>query len=124
MGLYGTAIGALLVVWPREVLAVFTSDSAVLDTGATYTRIIGLCQGLMAVEIVLAHAFAGAGDTIPPMLISVPLNVVRVPLVFAIIDVFDGGILAIGWLLSITAALRGVVAIAWFSRGRWKDRKL
>lgn len=124
MGLYGTVVGALLVFWPREVLAVFTSDPAVLDTGATYTRIIGLCQGLMAVEIVLAHAFAGAGDTVPPMLISVPLNVVRVPLVFVIIYAFDGGILALGWLLSITAALRGVVAAAWFSRGRWKDKKL
>lgn len=124
MGLYGSAVGALLVLWPREVLAVFTSDPAVLETGATYTRIIGLCQGLMAVEIVLAHAFAGAGDTVPPMLISVPLNVVRVPLVLAIIEVFDGGILAIGWLLSTTAALRGVVAAVWFARGRWKDRKL
>ena len=124
MGLYGTIVGAVLVVWPREVLALFTSDAAVLDTGATYTRIIGLCQGLMAVEIVLAHAFAGAGDTLPPMLISVPLNLVRVPLVFVILERFDGGILAIGWLLSITAALRGVLAAAWFARGKWKDRKL
>jgi Na+-driven multidrug efflux pump len=36
----------------------------------------------------------------------------------------DGGIVAIGWLLSITAALRGVLAAAWFSRGRWKTRAL
>ncbi len=124
MGVYGTVVGAVLVVWPREVLALFTSDPAVLDTGATYTRIIGLCQGLMAVELVLSQAFAGAGDTVPPMLISVPLNVVRVSLVYVIIDAVGGGILAIGWLLSITAALRGVLAAAWFARGRWKERKL
>ena len=58
------------------------------------------------------------------MLISLPLNVARVPLVYAMIYVFDGGILAIGWLLSITAAMRGVIAAAWFARGRWKDKKL
>ena len=79
MGLYGTVVGTVLVAWPREVLALFTADAAILDTGATYTRIIGLCQGLMAVELVLGHAFAGAGDTLPPMLISVPLNVSACP---------------------------------------------
>jgi putative MATE family efflux protein len=124
MGVYGSVVGAVLVLWPREVLALFTSDADVLTTGATYTRVIGLCQGLMAVEIVLGHAFAGAGDTVPPMLISVPLNAARVPLVFWIVYMLDGGIVAIGWLLSITAALRGVLAAAWFSRGRWKTRAL
>lgn len=124
MGVYGTVVGTILVVWPREVLAAFTSDNAVLTTGATYTRIIGLCQGLMAVEIVLGHAFAGAGDTLPPMLISVPLNAVRVPLVYWMIYALDGGILAVGWLLSITAALRGLLAAVWFARGRWKRKVL
>jgi putative MATE family efflux protein len=124
MGAYGMLVGVVLVLWPREVLAVFTSDPGVLETGATYTRILGLCQGLMAIEIVLEHAFVGAGDTLPPMLISVPINVLRVPLVFALVYGFGAGIVSIAWLLSITAALRGVLAAAWFSRGRWKEKKL
>jgi putative MATE family efflux protein len=124
MGLYGLAMGCLLVAWPRQVLGLFTSDAAVLEAGAAYTRIIGLCQGLMAVEIVLDHAFAGAGDTLPPMLISVPVNLLRVPLVLWIAGGLGAGILGIGWLLSITAALRGVLAAAWFARGGWRERGL
>ena len=38
-----------------------TDDPKVLTTGVHYVRIIGICQGLMAVEIVLERAFAGAG---------------------------------------------------------------
>ncbi len=124
MGLYGTIVGAALMVWPRQVLALFTADEGVLATGTTYTRILGLCHGLMAVEIVLENAFAGAGDTLPPLLISVPINVLRVPLVLWLVYGLDAGILGIGWLLSITASLRGVIAILWFRRGRWKEKRL
>jgi len=124
MGLYGLVVGGLLVVGPGAVLGLFTADPAVLDVGATYVRIIGLCQGLMAVEIVLGQAFAGAGDTLPPMLISVPVNLLRVPLVIWIVRELDAGILGVGWLLSLTAALRGIAAAVWFARGRWREKKL
>jgi len=124
MGIYGTVVGAALLVWPRQVLALFTSDPEVLDVGTTYTRILGLCHGLMAVEIVMENAFAGAGDTLPPMLISVPINVLRAPLVLWLVHVAGAGILAIAWLLSITACLRGIIAMLWFRRGGWMHKTL
>jgi putative MATE family efflux protein len=124
MGIYGLIVGGCLILWPRAVLGLFTSDPAVLELGATYTRIIGSCQGLMAAEIVLGQAFAGAGDTLPPMLISVPVNLLRIPLVFWIVRRLDGGIVGIGWLLAMTAAFRGVASMVWFARGTWKEKKL
>ena len=124
MGIYGTVVGTALIVWPRQVLALFTTDAAVLDLGTTYTRVLGLCHGLMAVEIVLENSFAGAGDTLPPLLISVPINVLRVPIVLWLVHVAGAGIIGIGWLLSITACLRGILAMLWFRRGGWARQRL
>ncbi len=121
---YGTFVGAVLIAWPQQVLGLFTADAAVLEVGTTYTRILGLCHGLMAVEIVIENAFAGAGDTLPPMLISVPINLLRVPIVLFLVYQLEVGILGIGWLLSITAGFRGVIAMIWFRRGGWKNKRL
>ena len=121
---YGSIVGGLMIFLPRQFLHVFTDDPQVLQVGSQYVRILGLCQGLMAAEIVLERAFAGAGDTLPPMLISVPINVLRIPLVWWLVLPMDGGILAIGILLSATSGLRGILSVAWFARGGWKHRRL
>jgi Na+-driven multidrug efflux pump len=78
----------------------------------------------MGVEIVLERAFAGAGDPLPPMLISVPINVLRIPVVLWVVLPLGGGILSIGILLSATSGLRGLLSAWWFSRGHWKHRQL
>ncbi len=123
MTAYAFVTGALLVIWPRAILRLFTSDPAVLELGAPYLRILGYAQPLMAVEIVLEHAFSGAGDTVPPMLVSVPMNALRVPLLFWVVH-RGGGLLQMGWVLAITCMARGVLAAFWFRRGGWKHRTL
>lgn len=123
MAVYSCVTGAVLVFWPEAVLRCFTADPAVIDTGAPYLRVLGYAQPLMAVEIVLEHAFSGAGDTVPPMLISVPLNALRIPLLLWVVHT-GGGLLAIGWVLATTCMARGILAAYWFRRGRWKERAL
>ena len=124
MGLYGLVLGAFLVIWPRRALGLFTSETAVFDMGADYVRVLGFCQAFMAVEIVFENAFAGAGDTLPPMLISVPMNILRVPLVLWAVRGQGAGLLGIAWILSTTGMLRGIIAAVWFHRGDWKRRGL
>jgi Na+-driven multidrug efflux pump len=124
MGLYSLAAGALLIFWPRQVLALFTSDPQVLEMGAPYVRILGYAQPLMSLEIVIEHAFSGAGNTVPPMIISVPVNALRIPLILWVVHELHAGLLGIAWVLAITCMLRGVLAAAWFRRGGWKRRRL
>jgi putative MATE family efflux protein len=124
MMVYGSLVGVLMVFFPRQLLHVFTDDPRVLEVGAQYVRILGICQGLMGVEIVLERAFAGAGDPLPPMLVSVPINVLRIPVVLWVVLPLEGGIIGVGILLSATSGLRGLLSAWWFSRGRWKQRQL
>jgi len=124
MGLYGLVLGSVLVIWPRAVLGIFTSDPQIIEQGAPYLRLLGYAQPLMAIEIVFEHAFAGAGNTLPPMLISVPMNSLRIPLLLWVVFELHAGLLGIGWVLSLTCIVRGALAALWFRRGGWKRRRL
>jgi Na+-driven multidrug efflux pump len=124
MSLFACVTGAVLVFLPRQILGLFTTDPAVLDLGAPYVRILGYAQPLMAVEIVLEHAFSGAGDTVPPMLISVPMNSLRIPLILWVVYELHAGLIGIAIVLAVTCMLRGVLAMVWFGRGQWKYRRL
>jgi MATE family, multidrug efflux pump len=124
MGLYGLVIGAVLVLWPRQILEIFTNDPRVIEQGPSYLRILGYAQPLMALEIVFENAFSGAGDTVPPMVISVPSNVLRIPLIWWVVYDLHAGLIGIGWVLAITCMVRGVLAALWFRRGAWKRRQL
>ncbi len=65
---------------PAYIISIFISDSEVVRIGSNYLKIIAIAEIFMGIESVLEGAFGGAGDTIPPTVISVPLNIARIPL--------------------------------------------
>jgi len=65
-------VSAWLVSW-------FTTDPATLLEGGAYLRLAGLAAVFMAIEIVYEGAFAGAGDTLPAMAITLPVTAARIP---------------------------------------------
>jgi Na+-driven multidrug efflux pump len=87
-----------------------------------YWRIVALSLVPQAFEIVIDGAFAGAGMTLPPMLVSITTTAARVPLAWWAAFGLGLGVEGIWWAISLTAALRGVVIALWFSRGRWKTQ--
>ena len=115
-------LGMLLV--PDLLVRPFTADPEVLRLAGPYLRIIGLSQLFMAIEIVYASAFAGAGDTLPPMLVELPISASRVPLAWLAAFRLGLGLPGVSWVLTITCALRGVWIALWFRTGRWQRRRL
>jgi Na+-driven multidrug efflux pump len=96
--------------------------AAARQHAASYFRIVAICLGPQAIELVIDGAFGGAGLTVPPMVISTIFSLLRIPL--AIVAAFPLGLGADGiWAaIALTALLRGVVAGLWFARGTWKTR--
>jgi putative MATE family efflux protein len=117
-------IGALFVLIPEPIAAIFTSDPEVHKIAVDYLFILGLSQTAMAVEIVLEASFAGAGDTIPPMLVMIPGSLARIPLAYYLALDLGWGINGVWWTLTFTAAAKAAMLAFWFSLGRWKTRKL
>lgn len=103
---------------PGVFLSVFAQDAATIAYGTEYLRIVAVCFVFLNLEVVLAHAFVGAGDTLPPMLVDVPLTALRIPLAWWLGGLW--GVQGIWWTISLTAVARGVGMALWFSRGRWQ----
>ena len=123
MGLIGLAVSAIMLAVPAALLRPFTADPEALALGVAYIRALGLCQVFTAVEGALGGAFAGAGDTVPPMIIHVSFAVVRIPLAFLAVGAL-GGLMAVAWTMTATCIVRSAVMAAWFRRGGWKRRDL
>ena len=109
------AIGVAVAVFPLAWVGLFSSDAAVLDSGARYLRTVGPFYALLATGIALYFASQGAGRVARPVL----AGTVRLALVIA------GGFVAVslqGVFIVIAAAMIAFGALtAWFvATARWE----
>ncbi len=129
-GATGVAIGITFVmsvcfiVFPKYIATIFTDDPKVLSIAIDYLIILGLSQITMATEIVLEGAFSGAGDTVPPMVVSIPGTLLRIPLAYYLCFTLGLGINGVWWTLTITTTVRAIVLALWFKKGNWKLKEV
>ncbi|MEZ5359204.1 MAG: MATE family efflux transporter [Candidatus Zixiibacteriota bacterium] len=118
--LFTMGISAMFLLIPRQLAMVFIDDAEVIEIAIDYLKILALSQSFMAIEIVLEGAFSGAGNTIPPTVISIPGTLLRLPLAYYFCYELGLGISGMWWSITLTSIGRGIVMMFWFSRGRWK----
>lgn len=119
--LFTLGISALFLIFPRQLAMVFIDDAEVIEIAIEYLKILALSQSFMAIEIVLEGAFSGAGNTVPPTVISIPGTLLRLPLAYYLCFDMGLGISGVWWALTITTFVRGSVMMYWFALGRWKQ---
>lgn len=103
----------LLVVFPGTIFRIFIPDPDVTSFGIAYLRILGASQLFMCVEIITHGAFAGYGKTIPPSVIGITFNSLRIPLALLLSSTILG-LNGVWWSISITSFLKGIVLVSWF----------
>jgi putative MATE family efflux protein len=125
--LLSALIGAVTVVFlalPAPIVRIFSADPRVIAAGAEYLVILAYSQVFMGVETVVAGGFSGAGNTLPPMVVSVPLTLVRIPLAYVLTYRLGLGIHGIWWAISGTTIVKAVILVIWFRAGRWKHARV
>jgi putative MATE family efflux protein len=115
------AAAAALVI-PDRLAGLFTTDAAVIDVAARYLRIGALADLTVCAEIVLEGALGGAGHTVPPMLTSTSLTMLRIPLAWWAAGRW--GVDGIWWTISLTAAARGIAMVVLWRAGGWKRKSV
>lgn len=122
----GFAIVLSLAMWfvPEPLLLIFTSDDEVLRLGVPYLQVLAASQLFAVTEIVLNGAFSGAGDTLPPMVITGAVSTLRIPLAWWLCVDKGLGPLGIAWTITVTCIVRGALLAFWFRRGAWKTKAL
>ena len=118
----GIASFSAQMVAPEWLAGIFSTDPAVIREAASYLRIAAISQLAVSLEMVLEGALGGAGDTVPPMLASTTLSVLRIPL--AAFAATRWGSAGIWWVISLTACGRALALVLLWRSGRWRRKSV
>jgi len=117
-------IALIFVLFAPQLMSLFSSDPEVIAQGALYLRIVAVFDVAMAPELVLEGAFSGAGNSMPPMLVGVPLTAARIPMAHFFARNLGWGAAGIWISIGGSTLLKGLAMVAWFSTGSWKRVKV
>lgn len=112
IAIIGTITSCLLIFLPGPIFSIFIREPKVIKEGIIYLRILGVSQLFMCIEMTTAGAFNGLGNTIPPSIVGILLNAMRIPgalLLSAYI-----GLSGVWWSISLSSILKGLILTSWF----------
>ncbi|HEX4473984.1 MAG TPA: MATE family efflux transporter [Polyangiaceae bacterium] len=113
------------VVFPRQLLMVFTSSEAVAHAAMTPLQLMGICTPIIAVGMILSQALFGAGNTLFVMIVELILHFTcLVPLAWSLGLTLGYGLVGI-WSAAITyIVLLATAMTVKFAGGDWKTIKI
>ena len=113
--------GIVLFFFPEQVASIFTDDKSVIATAKIYNMIAAFSIFFAMCESIFAGAFAGAGNSLPPLAIYLPITALRIPLCALLAPIY--GITGVWIAIFSTSISKGILIAIWFKLGRWKRRK-
>jgi len=118
-------VAATFVFCAPNILEIFSNESELIGVASTFLKIAAVGYLLMGIESVLQQSISGAGDTIPPMVVSlVTLWIVQLPLAFLLSNYTDLDVLGIRWAMVVATAVGSLAYVIYFKSGRWKHRRV
>ena len=125
--LYTVVIVAAVMALAPVLIRFFISDATpgVIDLGSEYLYIVAPSLLFMAVGIVLARGFDGAGNTVPAMVINlITLWGVEVGAAFVLSRWLGLGATGVWCGRALAGVANGLLFAIWFRRGKWKLQKV
>jgi putative MATE family efflux protein len=117
------AVGLVLVLLARPIIAFFTGEPVVAAFGIDSLMIISLGFVFYGFGMVMETAFNGAGDTWTPTWINLFIFwIFEIPLAYLLAYYFDLGPHGVFWAITIAFSLLAVVSGLLFRRGYWKRK--
>lgn len=120
MGLVGVA----LILFPQELVALFTKDRETIKVASYYLILVGLAQIPLAIMFVYSSALRGAGAT----KITLKINVLSLWF-FRVIPSYIAykmgyGVLAIFIIMNVETLIKGVIYWYIYQKKAWLDTKV
>ena len=112
IAMMGIITSCLLIFFPGPIFSIFIREPKVIQDGIIYLRILGVSQLFMCIEITTAGAFNGLGKTVPPSIVGIIVNAMRIP--GALILSISLGLSGVWWSISISSILKGIILTSWF----------
>ncbi len=120
--IFSLSIGVLFIALGRQFAALFTSDAAVIALSAEVLVIGGFLTFPQNIQVVLAGALRGAGDTVWPLITAmVTIMLCRVGLAIVFVHVFHWGLVGAWGAALFDQSLRAVIIRYRYKKGGWKS---
>lgn len=113
MSLIGIITSLLLIFAARPLFSIFIQEEETIRYGIVYLQILGLSQLFMCIESTTAGAFNGLGKTIPPSVVGIVFNSLRIPAAI-ILSSTSLGLNGVWWAISISSIFKGTVLSIWY----------
>lgn len=111
---FGGLTMALMLLFPREIFGLIINDTAIIESGIDYLRIIGLSQIFMCVDIVTMGSFNGLGKTYIPAAVSLIFTTLRIPIAMMLSSNASQELQGVWWSISGTSMVRGILTVTLF----------
>lgn len=123
---------AFMLVWALtlfvgavDVMRVFTNEPGLIAAGADFLRIAAVSYLFISLTIVFQYCISGAGDTVPPMIVSViGIWVLLIPPAYFFSQNEIWGVYGIRWTMVASNFVIMLIYLFYFLRGRWKTKKV
>lgn len=109
----GIVVSVVFVLFGGQLFGIIVPEEEAIRSGAEYLAIMGLVQIFMMLELTTQGMFNGVGRTIPPALINISFNAMRIPLAFVLAE--EMGIIGVWWAMAISTVCKGIILPVWFS---------
>lgn len=110
---FGIVISIFFILFGGSIFSIIIPEEKAIQAGAEYLAIMGLVQVFMMMELMTQGMFNGVGKTIPPALISISFNALRIPLAYILAS--QMGIIGVWWAMAISTICKGIILPIWFS---------
>jgi putative MATE family efflux protein len=119
------SVGLAFVLLATPLVRLFTTEPAVLASGAQCLRIVSAGFLFYAYGMVVTQAFNGAGDTRTPTVLNfVCFWLWELPVAYLLSHTFGLGPSGVFWAITIAFSTIAVAGVILFRRGSWKTVKV
>lgn len=116
MGIWGLFNTFLLMSFPKFFFSIFISEPDVIPMGVDYLRIIGISEVFICLEGAATGAFQGLGKTVPPSIVGITFNALRIPAAL-LLSHTALGLNGIWWVLTVSCIFKGTILPLWYHFG-------
>lgn len=115
----------MFVCIPKPLYRLFTADPEVMEFGVTYLRIMVMTIFVAGLTGSFQSMVTGCGFVSLGFVLGILDGVIsRIGFSLLFLHVFDMGVTSYFWGTAFSRTLTGVVVVAYFISGKWKNRRL
>jgi Na+-driven multidrug efflux pump len=122
---FAVLVAAAILVFAESIVRVFNPEPGLIGVASGFLRIAATGYLVVGISSVLQNCLNGAGDTIPPMLITLLITwLVQVPMAFFLPSFTGLGAYSVRWGIVTGWVVAAVAYVLYFRLGRWKRKRV